>query len=155
MKEISRKERSSKNKDYLFKSHTLKMDNKIIVTIVIVLLILILQFFKIEKNRVNEKAKVEYLLPEDIKIRINQKFPNPVDQKEVLKMMNEIGKDTFMVGKGQLIRSILLIADKDKNKIREIINSNYYGDGRDVIMEAMGIPGNTNDHGMTSFESVE
>ena len=50
------------------------MANKIIVTIVIILLILILQFFKIKKNRMNEKAKVEYLLPEDIKMRINQNF---------------------------------------------------------------------------------
>jgi hypothetical protein len=102
-----------------------------------------------------KKAKNKYLLPEDIKMRINQKFPNPMDNKEVMKMMDEIGTDTFMVGKDQLIRSILIIADKDKNKIRQIIDSNYYGDGRDVIMESMGTPGNTNDHGMTPFERIK
>jgi len=88
-------------------------------------------------------------------MRINQKFKNPTENKEVMKMMDEIGTATFMVGKDQLIRSILIIADKDKNKIRQIIDSNYYGDDRDVIMESMGIPGNINDHGMTPFERIK
>ncbi|MFK7776260.1 MAG: hypothetical protein AB8F94_29330 [Saprospiraceae bacterium] len=134
------------------------MDNKIIGIIILVFLIAFFLFINRKKSEdvvENEKAKNKYLLPEDIKIRINQKFTNPTDNKEVMKMIDEIGKDTFMVGKDQLIRSILVIADKDKNKIRQIIDSNYYGDGRDVIVESMGTPGNTNDHGMTPFERIK
>lgn len=122
------------------------MDLIIIGILVLAFIVALFRFLKAEKINDN------YVLLDDIEMRINQKFPNPTDKKEVMKMMDEIGRDSFMVGKDQLIRSILIIANKDKNKIRQIIDSNYYGDGRDVIMEAMGTPGNTNDHGMTPFK---
>ncbi len=68
----------------------------------------------------------------------------------MIKIVNEANLN---VGNIQLIRSILIIADIDKNKIRSMINSDYYGDPRDVIMEAMNIPGNSNDYGKTLFKN--
>lgn len=127
------------------------MEVKIIAVLVLGFTIALFRFLKREQGI---KAGNKYDLPDDIKMRINQRFPNPRDYEEVMKMMGEIGRDTFTVGKDQLIRSILIIANQDKDKIRQIVDSNYYGDGRDVIMEAMGIPGNTNDHGMTPFEKL-
>ncbi len=121
----------------------------VLVTIgilVLVFVIMITRFY----NKKNTTTK--HGLPDDILLRIQQKFPNPKDREEVLKMMDEIKKDAINVGKEQLIRSILIIADKDKNKIRQIIDSKYYGDPRNIIIEAMEVPGNENDHGMTSFE---
>ena len=93
-----------------------------------------------------------YQLSHDIQNRIDHKFPNPADHKDVMDMMEEIGKASSNVGKDQLIRSILIIADTDKSKIRQILDSNFHGDPRDVIMAAMGIPGNSNQYGQTPFE---
>ena len=51
-----------------------------------------------------------------------------------------------------IVGSLLAFISLPLSSKAQIIDSNYYGDGRDVIMEAMGTPGNTNDHGMTPFK---
>lgn len=92
-------------------------------------------------------------LPRDIDRRIKKLYPDHRDYHEVLNMLSATMEDkNLSVGADQLIRSMLIIAEQDKAKLREIIDSNFYSDPRDVIMEAMAKPGNTNDHGMTSFE---
>lgn len=115
--------------------------------IVIIIVAAFLSYLLIKGKRVKE-----YVLPNDIKTHIDEQFPNPNEKQEVLGMMKDIGQNSFNVGKDQLIRSILIIAQNDKSKIKRIIDSDYYGDPRDVIMEAMGVPGNNNDHGITPFK---
>ena len=116
----------------------------------IILLILVILFglikFLIPKKRI-EKQKI----PSDIIKRINDKFSNEKERNEVKKIIIEIKNESINVGHDQLIRSILLIADDNVDIIKEIMISNYYGDPRDVILKAMSIPGNTNDHGLTPF----
>lgn len=99
------------------------------------------------------EQKITTNLPEDIINRIQKKFPNQTEQKEIIELFNNIKKRRLNVGAEQLIRSILIIADEDIEKIREIIDSKFYGDPRDVIMTAMSVPGNKNDHGMNPFEN--
>lgn len=123
----------------------------IISLIVIGTIISLFAKYKTESSGKGEK----YNLPLDIKDRVNSKWSSAEDRSEVYEMLNEIGRDRFNVGKDQLIRSILIIADNDKTKIRKIIDEDYYGDPRDVIMEAMGVDGNTNDHGLSPFEDSE
>ncbi len=118
--------------------------------IILGILTLIIIFSVLQK-----KERVSFQkLPIDIKNRIKRDFPDPQDFKEVLDLIGIVQEDTLNVGSEQLIRCILIIAKNDKNKIKEIIDEkDYYGDPRDVIMIAMEVPGNKNDHGMTPFEN--
>lgn len=121
----------------------------VIVLIGIVITTILKQYF------LSSGSANKYKLPLDIKNRVISKWPNENDHSIVFKMLNEIGNNRFNVGTDQLIRSILIIADDDKLKIKKIIDQNYYGDPRDVIMEAMGVEGNTNDHGTSPFEVLD
>ena len=90
-------------------------------------------------------------VPKDIIFKLNQDFKNEDEYGEALKIILQIRKENLNVGWIQLSRSIILIADGNIEKMKQIIKSDYYGDPRDVIMEMMRIPGNTNDHGLTPF----
>lgn len=62
----------------------------------------------------------------------------PIDQREeIVELLDSIDADYINVGKTQLIRAILTIAKGDIEKIKNILNSNFNGDPRDVIMEAV------------------
>jgi len=97
-------------------------------------------------------SKTGTTLPPDIIKKVKQLFPNPEESDKVLKILRPIKEEGLNVGADQLIRSILIIAEGDMEKIKKIIDSHYYGDPRDVIMEAMQKDGNNNDHGMTPFQ---
>jgi Glu-tRNA(Gln) amidotransferase subunit E-like FAD-binding protein len=100
-----------------------------------------------------EKDIQQHDIPDDINKRIRELFPDEKTNKEVLKLINDkVYNATLNVGPDQLTRSILIIAESDKNKIEEIIKSHFYGDPRDVIMMAMRQPGNNNNHGLTPFD---
>lgn len=92
-------------------------------------------------NYLSRQKKV--IIPPDIVQKIKKDFPGTNTQNEVAQLIEKIMKDNFMVGNDQLARSVIIIANGYKNKIKEIIESNYYGDPRDVIMDAMAMPGNT------------
>lgn len=91
-------------------------------------------------------------IPKDIILKLKQDFKNDNEYDEALKLILHIRQENLNVGWVQLSRSIILIADGNIRKLKQIIESGYYGDPRDVIMEMMQIPGNTNDHGLTPFE---
>lgn len=92
-------------------------------------------------------------LPKDIFNQLKKDFQNDQDFKEVEMMLHGVQEDDRLnVGSAQLIRSILIIAKGDKAKIREIIESTYYGDPRDVIMMGMGVSDNQSNYGIDPFE---
>jgi len=90
-------------------------------------------------------------IPKDILQKIEELFPNQEDRQLILKLVHEIQEDKWNVGSDQLIRSMLILSGPDKEKFQAIIDARFYGDPRDVILRAMSVPGNTNDHGMTPF----
>ena len=100
------------------------------------------------ENSMKEETKE---IPKDIILRLKHDFDNEVEYQEALDMLNQVKHDVLNVGWIQLSRAIILIADGNINKMKEIIESGYDGDPRDVIMNMMGLPNNTNDHGMTPF----
>jgi len=125
-----------------------------------ILYLIYMNFFQKKESQekdsiINDHSKNFSQLPTDIQNRIKIDFPNQDDFNEVSELIQLVQNDGNLgVGEIQLIRCLLIIAKKDKNKLREIIIvKDYYGDPRDVIMEAMGIPGNRNDHGITPFEN--
>lgn len=118
-----------------------------LVSTIVLLLGALFGIVKLVLNRDNKSQ-----IPDDILRRIKNKFPNKEDQAEVIRLVKKVNTEILNVGNAQLIRSILIIADTNKTKMKTIIESGYYGDPRDVIVEALGIQGNTNDHGMTPFE---
>ena len=88
-------------------------------------------------------------LPNDIQKKINQEFG---EDEEVLKMINFVQNDSAInVGVDQLIRSILIVAKGDKAKMKEIIDSRYHGDPRDLIMLAMSLSNQQSNYGMNPF----
>lgn len=91
-------------------------------------------------------------IPEDIILRLNHDFDNEDELKEAHQMINHIRQGVLNVGWVQLSRAIILLSDGNINEMKKIIESNYYGDPRDVIMAMMSIPGNSNNHGMTPFK---
>ena len=87
----------------------------------------------------------------DIEKRIKRDFPEEKDYNNVRALLSGIDRSYINVGKEQLIRSMLLIANGNPQKIQEIIDSNFYHDPRDVIMMAMGISDNTSNYGIDPF----
>ncbi|MEL6250482.1 MAG: hypothetical protein AAFR87_00620 [Bacteroidota bacterium] len=93
-------------------------------------------------------------LPIDIEKRIKRDFPKAKDYENVRALLSEIDRSYINVGKEQLIRSMLLIAKGNPDKIQEIIDTNFHHDPRDVIMMAMGISDNTSNYGIDPFEDL-
>lgn len=95
------------------------------------------------------------LVPEDINQRLKRDFENELEYNQACVIVNQIKNDEINVGWVQLSRAVILIANGDLEKMNDIVQKGYYGDPRDVIMEMMGIPGNTNNYGMTPFEAEQ
>lgn len=91
-------------------------------------------------------------LPEDIVKEINHQFPSKRDNKEVVEILSSILRKDINVGEEQLARGILIIADGDLDKIKQIFSSNFYGDPRDLLMEAHSISSESH-YGINKFIS--
>lgn len=100
----------------------------------------------------SRKNSYEKPIPEDI-ILLKKNQYKEEEFFEILELVKVVNKTVFRVENDQLIRSMLIIANGNVDKFKEIIDGNYMGDERDVIIEAMGFSGNTNDHGITPFEN--
>lgn len=84
------------------------------------------------------------LLAEDILQRIHKDFPMATDRDEVIHLFHTICQDYINVGVEQLQRSILVIAAGDAREVKQLFETNFYGDPRDLVMIAqakMGYPG--------------
>jgi hypothetical protein len=81
-------------------------------------------------------------IPVDILNKINELFPNIEDNSEAKKLIEQIFKSSINIGPSQLARSILFISNGNLSLIKKIIDSDFYGDPRDVIMEAEQKAGN-------------
>lgn len=92
-------------------------------------------------------------IPRDILERLRNDYRNEKDYAEALNIVEQVKVDILNVGWDQLIRSMLLIADGNLETMKQIIESKYYGDPRDVIMKMMSMPEVANNYGMTPFET--
>ena len=91
-------------------------------------------------------------LPEDVLVRVKSDFPDKGDFEEVMRVIDHVRNDSLNVGWVQLVRAMLILAEGDIQIIRDILQTGYRGDPRDVIMEMMAKPGVNNDHGLSPFE---
>jgi hypothetical protein len=92
------------------------------------------------------------ILPEDIKLKIRQFYKDPDDITEVEKLLLGLWSMPLNVGPEQLARSILIIAEGNLSEIKKIISSGFYGDPRDVIMNAENKIGNPKNYFIDPFE---
>lgn len=90
-------------------------------------------------------------IPQDILDRIQVLYPQSEEQAEVLSLLQCIKQENINVGLDQLIRSLLIIAKSDQKKIKDIIDSNFWGDPRDIIMEGMAHAENSSNYGIDPF----
>ena len=91
-------------------------------------------------------------LPKDIVNKINNDFKKKTENIFVKNKLLSIYTINLTVSAEQLIRCILIIADKKKSVIEEIFEKNFYNDPRDVIMEAMARD-NTIYYGINEFKN--
>lgn len=73
-------------------------------------------------------------LAADITDHVGEHYP-PELAPLALELLDSINQKAINVGKTQLIRAILIIANGDINLIRGIIGSGFSGDPRNVIMK--------------------
>lgn len=80
--------------------------------------------------------------PADIKKRINQLFNSPAERLEAEGLLQSLWTISLNVGPAQLARSILVLSEGRVSTIRQIIESGFHGDPRDIIMAAKRKAGN-------------
>ena len=94
-------------------------------------------------------------IPKDILVKIDELFPDIWDNEAAKNLVEEIKQATANVGFAQLIRSILFLSEGNLSLIRKIIQSDFYGDPREVIMKAEGKLGNPGHYFIPAFEEIE
>ena len=92
-------------------------------------------------------------IPEDILHQLRKDFKAPADYQRALELIQQVSREPLNVGWVQLSRALILISAGDVQKMKSIIDSGFYGDPRDVILQMMALPGHRNDHGMTPFDT--
>lgn len=90
-------------------------------------------------------------LPTDIRIRIDKLFPTASDKQEVERLLLSLWTMYLNVGAEQLARCILVLSDGQVTEIKNIFNSNFFGDPRDVIMCAESKEGNRGNYFIEPF----
>jgi len=76
------------------------------------------------------------MLPEDIIKSIKYYTMSNSEEKELLKICNEIKEMPLNVGNHQLIRSALVLCDFNSIQLKQLVKSNFKGDPRDVLLYA-------------------
>ncbi|HET7000354.1 MAG TPA: hypothetical protein VFI33_03565 [Puia sp.] len=94
-------------------------------------------------------------LPKDILSKIDELFPKMEDHEIVMNLVDQIRHYSVNVGFPQLIRSILSLSAGKLSIIRKIIDSDFYGDPRDVIMRAEEKLGNPGHYFVPAFEEID
>ena len=75
-------------------------------------------------------------IAKDIVDEIESKLLGDQRTQELLKLCKDIYQRNFNVGHDQLLRSMLMVSKFDAEKFKEIIDSNFLGDPRDVLVSA-------------------
>lgn len=106
------------------------------------------QLCKTDSNEVDEflEAQIQKSLDNlniknwfyaDIYKTIFEQFFSPDEKLEAETLLQSIKKNHITVGADQLARAILVLADGNITELKRIVDSNYLGDPRDVIMMAV------------------
>jgi hypothetical protein len=108
---------------------------------------------KSAKNSNTKNSTVEKVndIPKDIIAKLKHDFKSEKEQAQAIKIVQHIKNDTLNVGWIQLSRAVIILSAGDLEKMKAIVESNYYEDPRDVIMKMMALPNNTNNYGNTPF----
>jgi hypothetical protein len=91
-------------------------------------------------------------LPEDILFRLKKDFTNEADFDEALRIIHCVKNDNLNVGWVQLSRGMILLAEGNLHELKDMFESRYYGDPRDLLMGVVAKFGTTNFYGMTPFD---
>jgi hypothetical protein len=94
-------------------------------------------------------------IPKDILLKIDELFPALGDNLAAKNLFEEIRQATANVGFAQLMRSILILSQGSLSVVRKIIQSDFYGDPRDVIMKAERKLGNPGHYFIPAFEEID
>jgi hypothetical protein len=92
-------------------------------------------------------------MPIDIINKIHELFPASNDQLQVKELIGQVYRSSLNVGADQLARAILVLSDGQIDKIKNIIACDFYGDPRDVIMEADAKLGNPGHYFIHAFKN--
>ena len=75
-------------------------------------------------------------IAKDIVDEIESKLLGDQRTQELLKLYEDIYQRNFKDGHDQLLRSMLMVSKFDAEKFKEIIDPNFLGDPRDVLVSA-------------------
>jgi hypothetical protein len=93
-------------------------------------------------------------IPQDILLKIDELFPKHEDNIATENLIEEIWQTTINVGHPQLVRSILPLSEGDLVIIRKIVDSDFDGDPRDLIMRAEQKLGNPGHFFIPAFDEI-
>ena len=82
------------------------------------------------------------ILPDDIKNKIEQLFLSSLDREKVTELLKSLWTASLNVGADQLARSILTLSNGQLLEIESIFLTHFFGDPRDIIMQAENKIGN-------------
>ena len=94
-------------------------------------------------------------VPKDIIKKIDSLFHDSDVNHEIKNLINSLWSADLNVGADQLARSILVLSDGNVQKIEDIFLHDFYGDPRDVIINAEKKIGNPGHFFTDSFDEIE
>ncbi|KYP16247.1 hypothetical protein [Flavihumibacter sp. CACIAM 22H1] len=85
-----------------------------------------------------DKLQLNNWLPADIYSKLNQLFTNPAEKAKAEKLLAALlGDERLNISPLQIARSALVISNGDISVLHNIFDTNFRGDPRDLILEAV------------------
>lgn len=75
-------------------------------------------------------------IDKDIIEKINKELPRDVEKSLLINLVNQVYEMELTVGHNQLVRCMLELSNFQPRKFKLIMDSNFKGDPRDIILEA-------------------
>jgi len=75
-------------------------------------------------------------IDKDIVKKINKELPRDVEKSQLINLVKQVYEMGLNVGHNQLIRCMLELSNFQPKKFKLIMDSNFKGDPRDIILEA-------------------
>ncbi|MBI3134349.1 MAG: hypothetical protein HYZ14_06690 [Bacteroidetes bacterium] len=91
-------------------------------------------------------------IPRDILQKIQQLFPVPDEQQQVVALISGLWTQSLNVGPAQLARAILTLSENDLAELKSLFGQQFLGDPRDVILMAESKAGNPGTYFLTAFD---